>query len=136
MRKLLSIFLAVALFAAPSLGEARSLELRAYEFYENVVNGDYDDVWDMLTTAIQQDISQEDFIRELEAFFEETDFNYDNLEIVEQRGNYAVTEAIVTLSSEKFYKSFCEKTLWVRRGNSWYVADANLRCDYDPLAGR
>ena len=114
-----------------------SVRSRADEFYGNLSQKRFGDLWEMESPDARKFETKEEFIASAQKFFQDDVFViYEKPVVIEVKKQYAITTAMTTL----FFKEDghnnaiveCKKTVWVWKDKNWYFDTSGLRCDYEP----
>lgn len=104
------------------------LESRVVEYYEHIVNGRYEELWEMGTPSFKEDTPKDEYANMARQSMDMVEFNYESPQVADRTGDYAFTTAEITVVSEDTNWRECEKILWGWRGDNWYFALTNLIC--------
>ena len=143
IRVVATLLLLINLTACTSLGisnnkiEAHRLENSVSNYYYYMEVKDTENIYELLSPWLKKSISRDDYIGDLNKLYSFVDFKRPkNTKIIFIKNKIAITEAELVVifndppAGEDIIVVGCERTLWLKFPDGWYVHKPNLSCDY------
>lgn len=136
-----SVFFATVLILVSMVGPVFSqdkeslLQERCNDYYRNLAEGRYGDMWDMSSREIQASTKRDDYVSYLKKIFDNPSLSissgYDQCaKLLEGRDDIAISKVFIYLKIAKESIGGCNLLVFLWRNDNWYFSNA-FGCEYE-----